>query len=282
MSPGIRASIGDVRTLPSTLRAQLAAPLTPPERAVSLTLATVAAVACLLGFFPRPVDNVPLRLLVATTSAFLAMWLGRLALRQKSKGGALTATLVFGALLGALNAQLPVIILFAGERHGAMVAVLLAGCLLGALVGGVIGVLYGIVFAPFVAVVRHRLGPTFDDADRVQQACGGALAAYAALFALLTRCIGPTVPRLGDAGLAALALVGLAIHVRARTRRKARRRFVETVAGGRTEGLRLRVARPDEPLDELPVVDGEGAVLEAYGEDAYRDAPVPLARVALH
>ncbi|MBL8721804.1 MAG: hypothetical protein JNL79_37805 [Myxococcales bacterium] len=281
MSNSIRASIGDVRSLPATLRAQLAEPLTGPERAVSLTLAAVAAVACLLGFFPRPVDGAGMRLLVATTSTFLAMWLGRLALRQKSRGGAITATLVFGALLGALNAQLPVILLFAGERHGSFVAVLLAGCLIGALVGGIIGVLYGIAFAPFVAWVRKRLGPTFDDVDRVHEACGAALAGYAAFFALLTRAIGPTT-RFGDVGLALMALVGLGIVVRAEGRRRARRRFVATVADGHTQGLRLRVARADEPLDQLPVVDGEGAVLEAYGDDGYRDAPVPLARVALH
>lgn len=281
MATSVRASIGDVRSLPSTLRAQLAEPLTGSERAVSLTLAVVAAVACLLGFFPRLADGAGMRLLVATTSTFLAMWLGRLALRQKSQGGAITATLVFGALLGALNAQLPVILLFTGERHGAVVAVLFAACLIGALVGGVIGVLYGIAFAPFVAWVRKRFGPTFDDVDRVHEACGGALAGYAAFFALLTRVIGPTT-RFGDVGLALMALVGLGVAARARGRRRARRRFVATVAGGRTEGLRLRVARADESLDQLPVVDGEGAVLEAYGEDAYRDAPVPLARVALH
>lgn len=278
MGPEVRASREVVNPSPPSLRAALFAPLTKPERMASATLAIVAATACLLGFFPRLFDHPTIRALLAVTSGSLAYLLGRIALRVRSWGGAATATVVFGALLGALNSVPSIVLLVLRDRHGGF-ALLLAGLLLGGIVGAVIGVLYGLCFAPFVAVIRLRLAETWDAHDRVLAACGAGLAAFAAFLAFLAVAIGPALGPLGTALLAILGVAGVGTAFVARRRRRARGRFVADVAEGRVPGLRVRLATPDDVAD-APRVDGDEAVLEAFGDDVYRDAPVTVARLA--
>lgn len=278
MGPQVRASKEVVGSSSPSLRAALLAPLTKPERAASATLAVVAAAACALGFYPRLFDRPGTRLLIATTTALLAYALGRIALRVRTWGGAATATVVFGALLGALDAVPSILFLVLRDRHGGA-AVLAAGLVLGGIVGAVIGVLYGLCFAPFVAVVRRRLADTWDAHDRVLAACGAGLTAYGALLALLAAILGPPLGSFGAALVLAMGVVGVVVALVAGRRRRARGRFVADVAEGRVPGLRVRLATPDDAAD-APRVDGDDAVLEAYGDDVYRDAPVTVARLA--
>ncbi len=251
-----------------------------PGRARFLVIATLAAVGALLvepaiGTSPsvmsetrHPGSWIAVACATALISVLHALWCSRAA----SAAGALGRSLGAGLVLGIVNSGLSlaaVVAVTSPLASRGIIESFFLGSLFGSLLGGFWGLLFGLGYAPLIALAAtHRRRPTAEDADIALLACGVTLLAAAGLRHGVLG--GPIwAPALAAVvGAAGLACGGVAFL--------ARRAFVRRARAGAAPGWSVLVGptAPDATgLTPLLRVEAPAAVLcraQRIGSGAYR------------
>ncbi len=267
--------------LPPIVSKHLALPHGTAQSVVGATFFAVGALGGALGLYPRFHDHAGLRVVVALSTGVLSAALAHHALRSSTPARAFGVSIFGGAVVGGLNALPAALYLALVTRPFNVVAALLVVSLVGGFVGTLFGALYGLAYAPLLVSLRERLArPSLEANDRAREACGIGLGALAAVLFVVAGLVDPRVHVASWLALACFVGVGAGMFLRARSRRLARRLFLDEAAAGRAPGLRVRAAEEGEDLAAVPEIDGRGAVLELQAAERYRSAPIPIGRVA--
>jgi hypothetical protein len=205
-------------------------------------------VAGLAGLYPQ-IDQGNLRLLIAPTTGGLAAVLVWLALRPKSRAAAFGGALGLAAVLGAMNAVLPGVVLT--MRDHTFRSDFLGIFLFAAMLGGPVGIAYGIPLATLVGVVHDpNRARSLDGTDQAKKRAAVWLALVSFLVLVLGRAIGEAWPFLLPAGT--LVAFGIALAVHHARRVGARTAWALRVGAGAEPGLRLRPWTPEDDVALLP------------------------------
>lgn len=219
---------------------------------------------------------------VALATAAISVLHASVSARAATAMGAFARCLGLGIVLGVLNSGLSLAAVHAiteGPGRG-VVAAFFLGSVFGSFLGGFWGLVFGLGYAPLVALAAtQRQRPTAEDLDVALLASGATLLAAAGLRHL-------AIPDPAWIPLAAAAAGVLAI-ARGGVAFVARRHFLERVRGGAVEGWLVLPAPDASCAVGLPTLlrgGASGAVLcraHQLGSGTYRGGEgwAPVARV---